>query len=358
MRQKAGRRRCKKVLWGCAIGIAVVFLPVAAWWAVRYCRVEIAVHAFQSNPSQAGTDRLIALLDKRSPTHGQAARILKLLLWPKVATRSAYPVGRKPTLSVAIPFYLHFHTTMRYQVDVLADGQSRPTSNSSTYFGTMPHVLVSPVAPDKPGKFSTEVRYHYLLAPSSEGSQFYFVNPFGRFLRHVLTRMKMEPWLPPPRKTWYQVRFNVPVEVAVVEEAKAEQVQLLSNPELDSLMRAAFRSSDQPRASNGLHMFHILGKRLPADMAFRCILELPDGTRMSSPRPEYQGLRAYAGRDFDVSLSVDSFAPKRFGEYEAKFVFEPDPNYAFEEPTIKSIWNGTLEFPVHFTIAPEPNTGQ
>jgi hypothetical protein len=40
------------------------------------------------------------------------------------------------------------------------------------------------------------------------------------------------------------------------------------------------------------------------------------------------------------------------------FVFEADPNYAFEEPTIKSIWNGRLEFPVRTPYAPEPNAGE
>ncbi len=50
--------------------------------------------------------------------------------------------------------------------------------------------------------------------------------------------------------------------------------------------------------------------------------------------------------------------PARSGTYEAKFVFEPDPNYALDEPTIKSIWNGRLEFPVPSPGVPEPNTGR
>ncbi len=42
--------------------------------------------------------------------------------------------------------------------------------------------------------------------------------------------------------------------------------------------------------------------------------------------------------------------PLRAGTYEAKFVFEPDPNYALDEPTIKSVWNGRLEFPASFVV--------
>jgi hypothetical protein len=340
------------------VGISIVLLSLAAWWGVRYCHVEMAIHGFASNPSQAGTEKLVALLDKHSPTRGQAARILKLLLWPRIATRSAYPVGKKPTISTTLPFYLHFHTTMTCRVDVLADGQRLPTAYFSTYRGTAPEVLVSPVAPDRLGKFHMEVQCHYLLRPSSEGSEFYFMNLFGRLLYRLLSRIKMEPWLPPPEKEWYQVRFNVPVEVAVVEEAKAEQVQLLSNPELDSLMKSAFGSSMVSRIAGGPGNLHVSARQLPANVAFRCFLELPDGTRRNSWSPDCQRLRAYAGRDFGIDLAIGDFIPGRPGTYDAKFVFEPDPNYALDEPTIKAIWNGRLEFPIHFTVAPEPNTGR
>jgi hypothetical protein len=250
MQLQAERQRLRTVFLRCVIGIGVVFLSVAAWWIVRYGRVEIAIHGFASNPSQAGTDKLIALLEKRSPTHGQGARMLKLLLWPKVATRSAYPIGKKPTVSVAVPFYLHFHNSLIVREDIPADGQSEPRRYPYfTHVGTMPHVLVSPVAPDKVGKFSMGIQYRCLLAPAPKDLQFYFANPAGRFLYRLLTWMKMQPGLPIPEKRWYQVRFSVPVEITVVEEAKAEQVQLLSNPELDNLMRGAFSSSRLPTRS-------------------------------------------------------------------------------------------------------------
>jgi hypothetical protein len=359
VRQKARQKsRFKKALLTSAVGIGILLVPAAAWWAVRYYRVEIAIHSFVSNPSQAGTDKLIALLDRHIPTQDQGARILKVLLWPKVVTRSAYAVGREPTISTVLPFYLHFHTTLTRRVAVLAEGRSRPTAYFSTYLGAGPDGLFCPVAPDRPGKFAMEVRCHYLLAPSSEGSEFYFTNPLGRFLRPLLERIKVEPWLPPPEKKWYQVRFNVPVEIAVVNEAKAEQVQLLSYPELDALMRTAFSSSLLPKSPYDLRKFHVSARRLPANVAFRCYVELPDGAQKSSPRPEFQRLRAYAGRDFAIDFLIGDFIPDRPGTYDAKLVFEPDPNYAFEDATIKSIWNGTLEFPIHFTVAPEPNPSE
>lgn len=93
-------------------------------------------------------------------------------------------------------------------------------------------------------------------------------------------------------------------------------------------------------------------------MAFRYTLELSDGTRISSFLSGDGHLCAYAGRDFEINIDVLYSRVNRPGTYDGKFVFESDPNYAFEEPTIKAIWNGTLEFPIHFTVAPEPNAGE
>ncbi len=259
------------------------------------------------------------------------------------------------------------------RVDVCADGQTRPTSYVSHQFGAGPEVLVSPVAPDRPGKLRLEVQYHYLLAPPSKDFRFYSSNPVGRFLGRLLARMNIEPWVLPPQERWYQVRIRVPVEIGVVEKAKAEQVQLLSDPELDRRMKDILRPEAWYRAPKEPAGLYVLGQCLPANVAFHCFLELPDGTRTTSSRPELRRLRAYAGWDLAVALSLEDFRPDRPGTvalslgdlmplrpgtYDAKFVFEPDPNYALDEPTIKSTWNGRLEFPIRFTVPPEPNTGR
>jgi hypothetical protein len=154
-----------------------------------------------------------------------------------------------------------------------------------------------------------------------------------------------------PLKKWYQVGFRVPIDINVVPKAEAEQVQLLSSPELDARMRDALRAD----TSRG--QLHIFARRLPANVVFDCFLELPDGTRIRSSWGN-RHLIGYTGRDFEVNLWPSQYSVDRSPVHDAKFVFEPDPNYGFEEPTIKSIWNRRLEFPIHFTVAPEPNTGR
>jgi hypothetical protein len=352
MRQEAGqRRKRKRVLLICAFGIGILLLPIAAWWMVRYYCVGKAMRTFQSNPSQAGADTLIDLLDERSPTHAQAARILKLLLEPKVATRSAYPVGKRPAISTTLPCYLHFHTTMTCQVDVLADGQDflMPQSSTFTYLSTGPHVWTLPATPDNCGKFNVELRFSYSLA--APPSWLYPRNPVAQFLYDLLDRIRPQRRSTGSEERPYQVGFSVSADLNVVPEAEAEQVQLLSSPELDSRMRDALR----PGTSLGRP--HVFARCLLANVVFDCFLELPDQTRMKPSRPN-QHLRGYAGKEFEVVFWMEEYwvdgAPVR----EGKLVFEPDPNYAFDEPTIESIWNGRLEFPIRLWVPPEPNTGR
>lgn len=356
MRQERQQRRPRTIVRRTLLGLGVILVVAGAWWMIRYCRVEIAIRAFASNPSLEGTRKLVALLENHSPTSAQAARMLKLLLWPKVATRSAYALGKKPTISVAVPFYFRSHNSLIIREGLFADEWSEPADYPYfTHVSTVPRVLTCPVTPSQAGKFSMRIQYRCSLAPSPRDLFFYFSNPVGHLMYRLLTWMGAEPeWKPEDR--WYHARFSVPVDVNIVEPARAEQVQLVSNPELDNLMKGAFRSevlSGHSGASLGLH---ISAKRLPIDAAFRYARELPDGTRITSSKPWNERFYVYAGRDFALDLRLEDFRLSRPGSYEGRFVFEPDPDYALEEPTIKSMWNGRLEFPAHFTIAPEPNT--
>ena len=351
MRQAAGqRRRFKKVLLICALGMGIVLLPMLAWWMVRYCYVERAVRAFQSNPSQAGADKLADLLGERSPTHAQAARILKLLLQPKVVTRSAYAIGRKPTISTLLLFDLRFNTIITCRADVLADGQTLLThhSSTSTHVGPGPHVWTLPAAPDNYGKLSTELRFSYSLAAPPHWR--YPTNPVTRFVYDLLDRIAPRHRSAVSKEKPYQVGFRVPVHINVVPAAEAERVQLLSSPELDARMRDALRPD-----TSSFRLLHIFARCLPANVVFDCFLELTDGTRIRSSWGRH--LIGYAGRDFEVNLLPSEYQG-RWRMDGAKAVFEPDPNYAFEEPTIKSIWNGRLEFPIYDESFPWWHTGK
>ena len=102
----------------------------------------------------------------------------------------------------------------------------------------------------------------------------------------------------------------------------------------------------------------MFARRLPANVVFDCFLELPDGKRIRSSWLNSQNLTGYAGRDLTLYLWPGDYSVRTSGTHDTKFVFEPDPNRAFQDPTIKSIWNGRLEFPVRLPNVSEPNTGE
>jgi hypothetical protein len=49
-------------------------------------------------------------------------------------------------------------------------------------------------------------------------------------------------------------------------------------------------------------------------------------------------------------VDAGCFGLQEPGDYAGTLVLSPDPNYAYEDPAIKAIWNGTLEFPISFSV--------
>ncbi len=45
-----------------------------------------------------------------------------------------------------------------------------------------------------------------------------------------------------------------------------------------------------------------------------------------------------------------NFGIEEPGDYSATLILRPDPKYAYEDPAIKTLWNGTLEFPISFFV--------
>jgi hypothetical protein len=318
----------------------------------RYCHVERTVRAFQSNRSQATADRLTHLLDQRIPTQAQAARILKLLLQPVVVTRSAYPLGRKPTIGTLLPFPLRFNTRMTCRSDIFVDGQDllAPQFSMSTNVGTGPRLWTLPAAPAQCGKVNMELMFSYsLVAPPHSR---YPTNRVAQCFYNLVGRIIPRRRSTAPKEKPYRLAFRMPVDIDVVPEAEAEQVQLLSSPELDAHMRDALRPDTSADASFSL--LHIFARRLPANVVFNCFLELPDGARIRSSWGNRHPT-GYAGRDFEVYLWPSEYRVPFVRLPGAKAVFEPDPNYAFEDPTIHAIWNGRLEFPICLEPAPQSN---
>jgi hypothetical protein len=127
-------------------------------------------------------------------------------------------------------------------------------------------------------------------------------------------------------------------------------------------MEAAFRSGVQPMGSwhptaqtsdDGLAVWH---RDLPASIGFTAILHLSDGREIPDGVWVSDRLYARAGGSGQFVVSPSILALREPGSYTGSIMLRPDPNAAYEDPAIKTIWNGTLAFPISFTISTELNS--
>jgi len=156
--------------------------------------------------------------------------------------------------------------------------------------------------------------------------------------------------------------LEIPGEVTVVAPEEAETVELVSSPQFDDAMRDTFRvrasrfgvgSNTGPVPLQFGFLKGLCYESLPIDMAFQATLRVSDDRRLvrytGVPRP----LRGRAGSSGTVSLDPWVMSIDTPGTYRGTLVLAADPNVGYEDPAIKRIWGGDLEFPIVFT-ASEP----
>jgi hypothetical protein len=327
--------------------------------------VESAIARFQSQPSQGHADVLVSLVDDRHVTPEQAKRILELLFRPKVTKRKAYPLGESPRISVELRFNMSFRNMMvPYGRYVWADGENRYGSSSprgGNHFNTRPQFYVLRPKPTEPGTYSMEIRYRYSLIAHSKTKTAWAWNPFrGRFPRNLLPcKGKRTIPLSPPVDPNYACEFAVPVEVAVVENERAEKVTLISGPELDQSMPAAFTTktgamSGTYSTSSGKREYsggsQICYNNLPAAAAFQCVFQFPDGREVVEKTHHERPIRFRAKSSGMFRTSPRVFLFEQPGQYSGTLILRPCIETAHKDPAIKSIWNGELKFPISFTV--------
>ncbi len=145
----------------------------------------------------------------------------------------------------------------------------------------------------------------------------------------------------------------------------AERVELISSPEIDQGMHAAFSARhiwtigefSTPAGRRWMRgSAEILYKNIPLAAAFRVTLRLPDGRETPVHGIWPPGFSARTGSSGNFMVDPSNFVVEAPGRYRATLVLVPDPDLAYRDPAIKAIWSGTLEFPISFTItADEPD---
>jgi hypothetical protein len=349
---------------------------------IRWRQVEDAIRQSETAPSQATADSLVRLLRQGYPTPEQGRRILASLFRPQVTTRRAYPAGRRPTVALQLPFKVRrMGPGLVFEESLWADGESTDTS----FYATGPyregaHRIVALDHPLHAGQaceaeirchiwFATPGRYYPLIrSPVVRGV---VRDVVARFNRNRAVRIGL------PKTEEYECDFVVPIALVASDDGAAGEIELRSNPQFDMSVRSILARPPETwmgrtySTSAGLLWCHggatITYPALPLAVAFQAVLRLPDGREIPSPHRFGEPLRARAGAAGEFSISIVDFVAREAvgvrvpwipGEYTGTLVLRPDPSLAYDDPAIEAIWNGTLEFPIRFTVTAEPNTAK
>lgn len=349
-----------RLVFGSALALAVLLACGLLVLKVHDWRVEHAMARFRAAPSSQHAARLTRLLAERAVTPEQGARILTLLLWPKIVTRTAYPVGQSVGISVERPFSLSI-AGYRIEFQEQIWGAERLMDTSGQFTSTLhdgPEILTAWTRPAEPGIYHAQIHTRCRIINIAAKK----LTLWDRLSMGLRKRLGRPPAMRAPASggPTYECQFTVPFDLNIVEKDRAEQLELIVDPQTDKIMRAAIATETSDRhgvygtpAGRRGHRgsTSIAFKTLPIAAAFELSLRLADGRELPAGADRQpQRIRIRAGKSGAFVVNVGSFGLTEPGEYSGTLVLRSDPNYAYEDPAIKSIWNGTLEFPISFVV--------
>lgn len=360
MRNKRIGRRLWRFVGRSVLTLAVLLACGLLVLKVHDWRVERAMARFRAAPSPPHAAKLTRLLAEHAVTPEQGECILRLLLQPKIVTRAAYAVGQPVCISVERPSPLTgTGTRIEFREEAWAGGRPMRRGEPSTDTpDNLPELFLARGLPAEPGVYHGEIRTtcKTINTPIRKPTLW---DRFYATLTRRLRRLPAPPG-PPSVQPTYGCRFAVPFDLNVVEADRAECMEQIADPHTDEAVRAAIAmlATEQrgvyetPTVWRGYRgCTYLTFRTLPLAVAFGLSLRLTDGRELplevNSPR---QHLRVRAGASGIFLVEVGSFGLTEPGEYRGTLVLRPDPDYAYEDPAIKSIWNGTLEFPLSFTV--------
>jgi len=364
---------CKR---GCRLKVLVIILAIflvcglliryVLWPRLHNWSVESLITRFESTPSQTNANTLVALVDNQQVNDKQVERILCLLMTPKVTMRAAYPVDSVPMISVELPFDIRFcKMTASISEDIWAKGEHLHggSSRGGNHYGTNVRLHSPGREIREPGIYKMELRYSFSVVPSTERTTFKWPSPGVPFPHNLLPSKHTISTSGDHSKPRYKAEFTVPVDIVMAESQYAEQIELTSSPELDKAMRAAFTSrpfsceysyTTAMGRRKGYDSIEISYANLPVAAAFEYIY-CDEGNSESALKMHIDSdkLLLRTGISGTIQVRISDFLFEEPGNYNGTIILRSDPNSAYRDPAIKSIWDGELRFPINFTVEVE-----
>lgn len=344
--------------WLLAALIVLIVLGYVVGPAIRSRQVKRAIASFEAAPSQACAARLTHLLETHAATEEQGKHILSLLLRPEIIMRENYPVNQITMVDVEQPFAPDSDLIQWQEETISINGQRGPSrvSSAGPVDGRPCPAWLG--AYEQPGTYAVRLRVQGTLGIERAGGGAVIAEYLHRILPGPISSSMDWGW---SSARTYKYDFTLTTRVTIVAEDKAERVELTSSPQLDATMRAAFSSASR-RGPVALYSTasgdrwvrgssQIAYRSLPAAMAFKVAIRLPDGRTIEGNGSGSNRFSAGAGESGVVTVSpTDATQLEQPGTYEAKILLTPDPDWAYRNPRIKTLWNGTLEFPLSFHV--------
>lgn len=357
---------------GSALMLGVLLVCGLAVPKMRDWHVEHAIRRYRAAPSAPRATMLTQWLAEGAVTPEQGGRVLTVLLEPKVVTRAAYAIGQPVGFSVERPFPLRIPgCRIELKDEVWGEGRrmvgrmrgmDTGWRSVRTLYDAREILTASWVQPHEPGIHHAEI-YLTCKIVTVPGRRLTFWDRLAIRLRRLLGRPPAVRAVASTGPT-YECQCAVPFDLNVVEKDRAEQLELVADPQIDRLMRTAIAAEaadrhgtyETPVGRRGHRgSVSVTFKTLPVAAAFELSLRLADGRELpAGPNRQPQRIRVCAGESGAYMVNVGDFGITEPGDYAGTLVLRTDPNYAYEDPAIKSIWNGTLEFPISFTVYVRP----
>jgi len=343
-----------------AVGLQFVWSIVGP--RIRSRQVEKAMAHFQANPSQARATELVDLIGNHAATAEQGRRALGLLLRPDIVTRKRYAAGQPVGVNLQRMLQLDFGELLWLDETISLDEQPVHRQNGAPrQFRPIVLTLRVPRIYSQPGTYPLEIRVQCALGIERS-------NRLGDLVAWCMRRVGGSlgaMWQPAQT---YNCDFTLRTEIVVAAQEEAETVEMVSNPDLDRAVRKAFLMDGPGANSASLALAPGSGitplaccinyQNLPIAVSFQCVRRLPDGREVPFPGWYPEQFRAPAGSSGSFFVDLQIIKPPPKGDSLGTIVLKPDRELAYMDPTFKTIWNGTLEFPTHSTAAPSSKDAQ
>jgi len=383
---------------------SVVFFPLLGLCAIACSTSEPTLkdllRAHATAPSEETARRLFKALHNNRFGTREGSRALASVIMPKVIAREEYAAGRKIFLAIE-----HAYRSETFSLSAAHLGINGKTCEATLMErtpGVIPPLWLSQTSPHhevwidsaRGGTVLAAIAHGLLPGQYQAGLTLSYEIPrYGKTLKVEWDPVRKLWNIPVPDATWVRARkstpykcdIKLPLSLTIKPAADVKKVQLKRGPQLDRAMRERFKCV----AGDSARKLHLVGhfgdygilvspKRieigtLPEAVAFRVFLRDEKGTRhrLMMPRTASCALPPVRTSPVDILLRAGEkatlssrlwafFEPvmnnyKAPGTYRFTLVFEPDPDIAYMDPRIDSIWGGTLEFPLAMTIERRPD---